>query len=349
VKLLALSDAHANIIAVRKLRAQERNEFDAIVIAGDLGGDSATELFDVINTFRCPVIYVYGNHDESLKYNKNMKGQSALLHMNVIKLSEFAFVGYSGCQANWGQNPIALKILGRRPISPKFVTGNLEAEFLAYRRKKADIERAYHQAIGRLKGASKKGQKLSLIEQRDAEIAEARKPMVAILKNRKYNALRAEAKEIEELKQHVLRTNREQLLETIHHSGVSTSNLIVITHERTPWKYLGRAFLHLFGHRHGFADHVYKGTRYVNVSALNGLITVRPRRLRNWSYSDCRNLNGGSYAVIEISDSREISVVCRRLPQSYKEWVPLENEVVYGLPCVPQEEIYLSKRSPESA
>jgi predicted phosphodiesterase len=58
VKLLALSDVHANIIAVRKLRAQERNEFDAIVIAGDLGGDSATELFDVLNTFRCPIIYV---------------------------------------------------------------------------------------------------------------------------------------------------------------------------------------------------------------------------------------------------------------------------------------------------
>jgi hypothetical protein len=89
-----------------------------------------------------------------------MKGQSALLHMNIIKCNEFAFAGYSGCQANWGQNPIALNILGRRPASLRSVTGNLEAEFLAYRRKKADIERTYDRAIGRLKGAAKKDKRL---------------------------------------------------------------------------------------------------------------------------------------------------------------------------------------------
>jgi hypothetical protein len=286
---------------------------------------------------------VYGNHDDSLKYDKKMKGQSALLHMNIIKCNEFAFAGYSGCQANWGQNPIALNILGRRPASLRSVTGN--SEFLAYRRKKADIERTYDRAIGRLKGAAKKGQTLTLIEQRDAEIAESRKPMEAILESMKYGTLRSDFKKIEKLKHEVLRMNREQLLETIDQSGVSPSNVIVVTHERTPWKYLGEAFLHLFGHQHGFADHVYKGTRYINVPALDGLITVRPRRLRNWSYSDCRNVNGGSYAVIAISSSREISVVCRRLPQSYEEWVPLKNELVYGLQCIPQEEIYLNERA----
>ncbi|HLY06669.1 MAG TPA: metallophosphoesterase family protein [Rhizomicrobium sp.] len=342
MKLLALSDAHANIIAVRKLRAQERNEFDAIVIAGDLGGDSAAELFNVLNTFRCPIIYVYGNHDDSLKYNKKMKGQNTLLHMNIIKCNEFAFAGYSGCQANWGQNPIALNILGGTPTSLEFVTGNLEAEFLAYRRKKADIEHAYDRAIGRLKGVTRKKQKLKLIEQRDAEIAKAHKPMEVILEGRKYRTLRSDFEKIQKLKHEVLRANREKLLETIHQSGVSPSNLIVVTHERTPWKYLGGAFLHLFGHRHGFADHVYKGARCINVSALDGLITVRPRRLRSWSYSDCRNVNGGNYVVIEISSSREISVVCRRLRESYEEWIPLKKELVYGLPCVPQEEIYLN-------
>jgi len=44
MKLLALSDIHSNLIAVRKMRAQERNVFDAIVIAGDLGGDAVEGL-----------------------------------------------------------------------------------------------------------------------------------------------------------------------------------------------------------------------------------------------------------------------------------------------------------------
>ena len=48
MKLLALSDVHSNLIAVRKMRAQERNDFDAIVIAGDFGGDAAEGLFSIL-------------------------------------------------------------------------------------------------------------------------------------------------------------------------------------------------------------------------------------------------------------------------------------------------------------
>lgn len=44
MRLLALSDVHGNLVAARKMRAQEGNEFDAIVVAGDLGGDRALEL-----------------------------------------------------------------------------------------------------------------------------------------------------------------------------------------------------------------------------------------------------------------------------------------------------------------
>ncbi len=48
MKLLALSDVHSNLVAVRKMRAQEHNDFDAIVIAGDLGGDAAEGLFSIL-------------------------------------------------------------------------------------------------------------------------------------------------------------------------------------------------------------------------------------------------------------------------------------------------------------
>jgi len=59
MKLLALSDIHNNLITVRKMRAQERNVFDAIVIAGDLGGDAVEGLFGILKTFKCPIMYVW--------------------------------------------------------------------------------------------------------------------------------------------------------------------------------------------------------------------------------------------------------------------------------------------------
>ena len=37
MRLLAFSDIHNNLVAVRKLRALEKNTFDAIVVAGDIG------------------------------------------------------------------------------------------------------------------------------------------------------------------------------------------------------------------------------------------------------------------------------------------------------------------------
>ena len=67
MRLLAISDIHNNVACVRKLRGQESNDFDAIVLAGDIGGDRATEIFKVLKTFRCPILYVHGNWDHRLK------------------------------------------------------------------------------------------------------------------------------------------------------------------------------------------------------------------------------------------------------------------------------------------
>src|ERR1700709_530909 len=71
MRLLAFSDIHHNLVAVRKLRAMEKNSFDAVVVAGDIGGESADRFFEILETFKCPVVYVYGNWDSKLSYKRN--------------------------------------------------------------------------------------------------------------------------------------------------------------------------------------------------------------------------------------------------------------------------------------
>jgi predicted phosphodiesterase len=54
MRVLALSDIHNNVSCVRKLREQESNRLDALVIAGDIGRQRAAEVL-------CPVVFVNGN------------------------------------------------------------------------------------------------------------------------------------------------------------------------------------------------------------------------------------------------------------------------------------------------
>jgi predicted phosphodiesterase len=68
MRLLAFSDIHHNLVAVRKMRALENNSFDAIIVAGDIGNESAADFFGILATFKCPVMYVYGNWDNKLGY-----------------------------------------------------------------------------------------------------------------------------------------------------------------------------------------------------------------------------------------------------------------------------------------
>lgn len=112
MRLLAFSDIHHNLMAVRKLRASETNSFDAIVVAGDIGSHSAVEFFGILATFQCPVLYVFGNWDRDLGYRTSYGNNFHLLHSNVVSIGDIYFTGFSGCPANWGKNPIARKVLG---------------------------------------------------------------------------------------------------------------------------------------------------------------------------------------------------------------------------------------------
>src|SRR5262249_42534979 len=63
MKILGISDIHNNLACVRKLRAQETNEYDVIAVAGDIGTRAAGEIFATLASFECPIVYVHGNWD----------------------------------------------------------------------------------------------------------------------------------------------------------------------------------------------------------------------------------------------------------------------------------------------
>jgi hypothetical protein len=109
VRLLAISDIHGNVSAVRLLRSRETNRFDAIVVAGDIGNHSAPAVFAILGSFGCPVMYVYGNWDHELDYDQSFAA-CAHIHLTSVKCGPISFAGFSGLPTHWGRNPIAARI-----------------------------------------------------------------------------------------------------------------------------------------------------------------------------------------------------------------------------------------------
>ena len=110
MRLLALSDIHNNLVAVRRLRALETNSFDAIAVAGDLGSEAARPLLTILATFKCPVLYVYGNWDHKIEYSPSLVPGCQLIHQTVVTIDSLNFTGFSGCPTKWGLNPAAVRL-----------------------------------------------------------------------------------------------------------------------------------------------------------------------------------------------------------------------------------------------
>src|ERR1700716_2773854 len=127
MRLLAFSDIHNNLLAVGKLRTSEQNSFDAIIVAGDIGNESAADFFKILATFECPVMYVYGNWDNKLGYKSSFGPCCQLLHSNVITIGNISFTGFSGCPTDWGKNPIARKLYRRIEAENKTVVEALRS------------------------------------------------------------------------------------------------------------------------------------------------------------------------------------------------------------------------------
>ena len=110
MKFIAISDIHGNVEAVRGLRDRERNEFEAVIVAGDIGGEAATSIMEILASFACPVMYVFGNWDRQLPYGSDIGANCHHLHLRSVVCGGWAFAGFSGLPMSWGMNPIAARL-----------------------------------------------------------------------------------------------------------------------------------------------------------------------------------------------------------------------------------------------
>jgi predicted phosphodiesterase len=153
MRLLAISDIHNNLVAVRRLRTLETNAFDAVVVAGDLGNAAAPQILEILTSFKCPVLYVYGNWDHALDYVSAPLPNVHLIHQNIVTVGDRHFTGFSGCPTQWGNNPIARK-LGEAPDArERTLQLNREALRKTLKRADADPRRTIivtHERLGRL-------------------------------------------------------------------------------------------------------------------------------------------------------------------------------------------------------
>jgi Icc-related predicted phosphoesterase len=242
MRLLAFSDIHHNLVAVRKLRALEKNSFDAIIVAGDIGNESAAGLFKILATFKCPIMFVHGNWDHKLGYRTSYGHDCHLIQSNIVTVGNLHFTGFSGCPTHWGKNPIARRL---------------------YR----EVERtnkAVSDACSRAEALSRKQAEIVGFEK-------AGKPLKKIMSTKAYQKYAAR---FQSTGSEILRLNRESVGKAVRNAGVDPRKCVVITHQRLTRlsEEVPAALIHLFGHIHTFSEHTFKETKYVNVAALD-----RPR------------------------------------------------------------------------
>lgn len=193
----------------------------------------------------------------------------------------------------------------------------------------AEIEADHEQRVARLSAKTKDRRRAAyrsrvaeLERRRDSRLRKAIRQTEALSESSEYQAY------IEELHlrgPEIAGRNRAALLQAISESGPAQDNTVVVTHERLTRTAadLADVPLFLFGHRHGFYDRSFAGSRFVNVSVLDNPITVRPKACSNLPNPDeYRNLNNGNYVIIEGGDTRELEIRCVRFDPKMDNWEP---------------------------
>jgi Icc-related predicted phosphoesterase len=280
MRLLAFSDIHHNLVAVRKLRALEDNAFDALIVAGDIGNESAVEFFDIVRSFECPVLYVYGNWDHKLGYEASFGRNCHLVHSDVTAIGDFYFTGFSGCPTNWGRNPIAQRLA----------------------RKLRRVHKPVLEAISHAES----------LRSKQTSFAGRQKAKKRIEKIKSTKAFKDYASQMRSSKSEVLRLNRKSMGRAVKETGVDPRRCIVITHERLARlsEELPGTLLHIFGHIHRFSDQYYQGTRFIDVAALDRPVAAGPRIDEDSSEDAVGSFNAGNYVIIDISPALTVEATC---------------------------------------
>ena len=362
MKLIALSDIHGNLAAVQQLRAQETNSFDAVIVAGDIGHDSAKQVLEIFASFCCPVFYVYGNHDHALQYDQNFGDDCHHLHMRAICHGHLRICGFSGCSVSWGENPIALRIEAeaRQIYRDIFVAceeaeNALEAARQDYEAEKAACEEVISDALSKLaakeraKGVDRRSSGYrKKVERCHSRVyksytkthASYRESEAAFWKSHGALSALKNTPRHEHYLSHlhssykfIIKQNRNELSNIVSSAKATDELLVIVTHERltrTSEDFpIGTLFL--FGHLHRFSDTVFHGSRFVNVSALDNSVVFRPKHLDKFEWEDCKVVQAGTYAVITSSKSGEMEIKRMSLNLPNENWVAVrDREYVYG-------------------
>jgi hypothetical protein len=155
---------------------------------------------------------------------------------------------------------------------------------------------------------------------------------------------KADRAQLRVAKSSILKLNRAGVRKAIGSASVDPRKCVVVTHERLArlGEEIPGTLLHLFGHIHHYSDHIYKGTRYVDVATLDRPVPVRPRAKKRWTMEDCGNVNAGNYVTIEINSSQRISAECVYMRREYPDWLPLEDSRVLAKNWIPEEKRWVN-------
>ena len=133
--------------------------------------------------------------------------------------------------------------------------------------------------------------------------------------------------------------NRSEMVKDIRKGGYDPRSTIVVTHDRLyrTNEDMPDVPLFLFGHRHGFYDREFKGSRFVNVSVLDDPVSVaHPDELDKNGWDAVFNINDGNYTILEWSKSA--GTVARKMPfkPSFAGWEFMDG-IFMGAPWIGDE------------
>lgn len=329
MRFLAVSDIHGNLEGLRWLRTRERNTFDFLLVPGDICGLGSSgdvdQVFDILSSFECPILYVYGNADHELSYFRCFGELCHHLHLRSMLFGEFTIVGFSGCSANWGRNPIAMALAAQVEHDFRHVTAAYEEMDRAVNEARAEVQRVHEAGLEKIAAKAKDRRRREYLakvrgleEKRDRLLWRASAPLTQIEESSEY----AEYTEARWRSWKEASTqNRQALVDAIKTSDAPPEKTIVVTHERLfrMHEEVSGILLYVSGHNHKFKNTLYRGSRFVTVGALHQPICVVPEADEDEGWHNVHFINEGNYAVIELRGS-ELDVACISIDPSFAGW-----------------------------
>lgn len=312
MRFLLLSDIHDNLSAVQKMRAQEANSFDALVVAGDIGSHNTQQIFDILVTFGCPVLYVYGNWDHKLSYDASYGDACHHLHLAPFESGPITFAGFSGCTVNWGQNPEAQRLYQEVDDAHSAIIRTLSDAKIEEERAKSLVEAEYAASVDALKATSRRQPSQRKLKALDAERCRKLATLSEAVEDVKSSdAYSSYVRQQSSVSAEALIRNRRALSEVLNRLELTRQRTVIVTHDRLfkTQSEIPSVAIFLFGHRHGFTETAFKGAKFVNVSALDMRRLVRPKQFsRGDLFEQLRNLNVGNYAILEWAKTTGFTV-----------------------------------------